>query len=114
MLETVVSEEGTGKLADVAGYHIAGKTGTAHVAENGGYSDDNYISVFCGMAPASNPRLVAVVVIREPSRGQYYGGTVSAPVFARVMTGAMRLLDIPPDDLGSLTTTAYKIGRAHF
>ncbi|MDE2197343.1 MAG: penicillin-binding protein 2, partial [Gammaproteobacteria bacterium] len=113
MLETVVSEEGTGKLADVAGYHIAGKTGTAHVAENGGYSDENYISVFCGMAPASNPRLVAVVVIREPSRGQYYGGTVSAPVFARVMTGAMRLLDIPPDDLGSLTTTAYVVNLGH-
>lgn len=108
MLETVVSNEGTGRLADVVGYHVAGKTGTAHIAQNGGYSSTDYISVFCGMAPASNPRLVTVVVIREPSRGQYYAATVAAPVFARVMTGALRLLDIPPDDLGNLTT-AYVV-----
>lgn len=113
MLETVVSDEGTGKLADVAGYHIAGKTGTAHVARNGGYSRSDYISVFCGMAPASRPRLVGVVVINEPTRGQYYGGLVSAPVFARVMAGTLRLLDVPPDDLPSLTTTAYIVEPGH-
>ncbi|MGA9852173.1 MAG: penicillin-binding transpeptidase domain-containing protein [Gammaproteobacteria bacterium] len=113
MLETVVSNEGTGKLADIAGYHIAGKTGTAHVAENGGYSDNDYISVFAGIAPATDPRLVTIVVIREPSRGQYYAATVAAPVFARVMSGALRLLDIPPDDLGTLTTTAYVVNLGH-
>ncbi|MGB9428983.1 MAG: penicillin-binding transpeptidase domain-containing protein [Gammaproteobacteria bacterium] len=113
MLETVVSNEGTGKLADVAGYHVAGKTGTAHIAQNGGYSENDYISVFCGLAPASDPRLVTVVVIREPSRGQYYAGTVAAPVFARVMSGALRLLDIPPDDLSNFTTTAYVVNLGH-
>ncbi|HET7396092.1 MAG TPA: penicillin-binding transpeptidase domain-containing protein [Gammaproteobacteria bacterium] len=113
MLETVVSDAGTGARADVVGYHVAGKTGTAHIAENGGYSDKRYISVFAGMAPATNPRLVAVVVIRDPSKGEYYASTVAAPVFAKVMTGALRLLDIPPDDLSHLTTTAYVVNLRH-
>ncbi|MDE2234017.1 MAG: penicillin-binding protein 2 [Gammaproteobacteria bacterium] len=113
MLETVVSNEGTGKLANVAGYHIAGKTGTAHIAENGGYLPNDYYSVFTGIAPATDPRLVTVVVIRAPSRGQYYAATVAAPVFARVMSGALRLLDIPPDDLSNLTTTAYVVRLGH-
>lgn len=102
ILESVVSSEGTGKLADIEGYHVAGKTGTAHIAANGGYSADKYISVFAGMAPASDPRLVTVVVINQPSHGNYMGGTVSAPVFAQVMSGALRLLDVMPDDLNSL------------
>ena len=109
ILESVVSSEGTGKLADIAGYHVAGKTGTAHVAVNGGYSTDKYISVFAGMAPASDPRLVAVVVINQPTHGNYMGGKVSAPVFAQVMRGALRLLDITPDDLGSLPANALAI-----
>jgi len=113
MLETVVSNEGTGKLAGVAGYHVAGKTGTAHIAQNGGYSNNDYYSVFAGIAPATDPRLVTVVVIRGPSRGQYYAATVAAPVFARVMTGALRLLDIPPDDLSNFTTTAYVVKLGH-
>lgn len=113
MLETVVSDAGTGARADVVGYHVAGKTGTAHIAQNGGYSDKRYISVFAGMAPATNPRLVAVVVIRDPSKGEYYAATVAAPVFAKVMTGALRLLDIPPDDLSNLTTTAYVVNLRH-
>ena len=109
MLETVVSEEGTGKLADIVGYHVAGKTGTAHLAENGGYSKDKYISVFAGMAPASDPRLVAVVMIDQPSKGNYFGGKVSAPVFAEVMRGALRLLNITPDDMTSLPAGAYAV-----
>ncbi len=113
MLETVVSNEGTGKLAGVAGYHVAGKTGTAHIAQNGGYSSSDYYSVFAGIAPATDPRLVTVVVIRGPSHGQYYAATVAAPVFARVMTGALRLLDIPPDDLSNFTTTAYVVKLGH-
>lgn len=114
MLETVVSREGTGKLADVLGYHVAGKTGTAHVAVNGGYSATAYNSVFAGMVPATDPRLVAVVVINQPSHGSYFGGLVSAPVFAEVMRGALRLLNIPPDDLSSLPSTAYlvRLGNA--
>ncbi|MDE2139141.1 MAG: penicillin-binding protein 2, partial [Gammaproteobacteria bacterium] len=86
--------------------------GTAHIAQNGSYSSTDYISVFCGMAPASDPRLVTVVVIREPSRGQYYASTVAAPVFAQVMSGALRLLDIPPDNLGNLTT-AFVVNLGH-
>jgi cell division protein FtsI (penicillin-binding protein 3) len=109
ILETVVSSEGTGKLADIEGYHVAGKTGTAHVAVNGGYSTDKYISVFAGMAPASDPRLVTVVVINQPSHGSYMGGTVSAPVFAQVMRGALRLLDVMPDDLQSLPASALAV-----
>ncbi|HEY3645742.1 MAG TPA: penicillin-binding transpeptidase domain-containing protein [Gammaproteobacteria bacterium] len=109
ILESVVSSEGTGKLADIEGYHVAGKTGTAHIAANGGYSADKYISVFAGMAPASDPRLVAVVVINQPSHGNYMGGKVSAPVFAQVMRGALRLLDVMPDDLQSLPATSLAV-----
>ncbi|HET7175320.1 MAG TPA: penicillin-binding protein 2 [Gammaproteobacteria bacterium] len=109
MLETVVSQEGTGKLAEITGYHVAGKTGTAHVAVNGGYSATAYNSTFAGMVPATDPRLVAVVVINQPSNGQYLAAKVSAPVFAEVMRGALRLLNIAPDDLSSLPSTAYLI-----
>ncbi len=102
MLETVVHTGGTGQRAAVKGYRVAGKTGTAHKAIRGGYAEDRYMSLFAGMAPASDPRLVMVVVIDEPQRGQHYGGQVAAPVFAKVMEGALRILDIPPDDLPSL------------
>ncbi|MGA7801765.1 MAG: penicillin-binding transpeptidase domain-containing protein [Gammaproteobacteria bacterium] len=98
MLETVVSPEGTGDKARVPGYRVAGKTGTVHKSIAGGYAKHRYISVFAGMAPASDPRLVMVVMINDP-QGVYYGGLVAAPVFARVMAGALRLLDVPPDDL---------------
>ncbi len=98
MLETVVTEEGTGTLAAVPGYRVAGKTGTAHIASVNGYSDD-YISSFIGYAPVSDPRLVCAVVIHKPRNTDYYGGLVAAPVFSRFMTDALRLLDIPPDRL---------------
>jgi cell division protein FtsI (penicillin-binding protein 3) len=99
MLESVTIEGGTGTRARVAGYRVAGKTGTARKAEAGGYSQDRYFAVFAGMAPATRPRLAMVVVLDEPGAEQYYGGQVAAPVFGAVMAGAMRLLDIPPDDL---------------
>jgi cell division protein FtsI (penicillin-binding protein 3) len=98
MLETVVTEEGTGTLAAVPMYRVAGKTGTAHIASVNGYSND-YISSFIGYAPASKPRLVCAVVIHKPRNTQYYGGLVAAPVFSRFMTDALRLLNIPPDKL---------------
>jgi cell division protein FtsI (penicillin-binding protein 3) len=98
MLETVVTEDGTGTLAKVPMYRVAGKTGTAHIASVNGYSDD-YISSFIGYAPASDPQLVCAVVVHKPRNGEYYGGLVAAPVFRRVMGDALRLLDIPPDDL---------------
>lgn len=99
MLESVVSPSGTGNRARVPGYRVAGKTGTVHKSTAQGYAEDRYIAVFAGMAPASRPRLVLVVMINEPSNGEYYGGQVAAPVFSKVMGGALRLLDIPPDNL---------------
>ena len=104
MMESVVAADGTAPLAAVNGYRVAGKTGTAHKSEAGGYAEKRYLSVFAGMAPASDPRLVAVVVINEPSNGEYYGGKVAAPVFSRVMAGALRLLNIPPDAVSLLHT----------
>jgi cell division protein FtsI (penicillin-binding protein 3) len=97
MLETVVTPEGSGLKAAITNYRVAGKTGTSRAASGGGY-DNRHISLFVGMVPASNPRLAAVVVIHDP-QGAYYGGLVSAPVFSKVMDGALRLLDVPPDNV---------------
>ncbi|HZX24951.1 MAG TPA: penicillin-binding transpeptidase domain-containing protein [Woeseiaceae bacterium] len=99
MMEQVVLPGGTGTRADVPGYRIAGKTGTARKFAAGGYSEDRYLAIFAGLAPASDPRLAVVVVIDEPAGDAYYGGQVSAPVFARVTSEALRLLAVPPDDL---------------
>jgi cell division protein FtsI (penicillin-binding protein 3) len=104
MMEAVVADGGTATQARVPGYRVAGKTGTVKKAGVGGYLEDKYISIFAGMAPASNPRLVMVVMIDEPRDGEYYGGVVAAPVFSRVMSGALRLMDIPPDDSQYLGT----------
>jgi len=97
MLETVVQPGGTAPRAQILGYRVAGKTGTAHKPGVGGYQADRYISSFVGMAPASNPRLIMAVMIDEPSSSHYYGGTVAAPVFSTVMAGALRMLAIPQD-----------------
>jgi cell division protein FtsI (penicillin-binding protein 3) len=97
MLESVVAAEGTGKLAAIPGYRVSGKTGTAFKAESGGYSTDRYMAVFGGVAPTTAPRLAAVVVIDEPGAGQHRGGEVAAPVFSRVVGGALRLLAVAPD-----------------
>lgn len=97
MLETVVSQEGTAPQAAVPGYRVGGKTGTARKLINGSYEEKNYLSLFVGMAPMSDPRLVMAIVIDEPSAGKYYGGLVAAPVFGKVMAGALRLLNISPD-----------------
>ncbi len=99
MMETVAEDGGTGTLARVPGYRIAGKTGTVKKNEEGGYAENRYRSLFAGFAPARAPRLAMVVVIDEPQGKQYYGGEVAAPVFANVMAGALRLLNVPPDDL---------------
>lgn len=112
MMEKVVSPAGTARRARIAGYSVAGKTGTVKKPTAGGYSDDRYIGVFAGMVPASDPRLVMVVMIDEPSRGQYYGGLVAAPVFARVMSGALRLLDIPPDNIDNVVNSGKDGGHA--
>lgn len=99
LLEGVVSPGGTGVKAAVPGYRVAGKTGTAWKSVPGGYSKDRYLSVFAGVVPASHPRLATVVMIDEPSGVLYYGGDVAAPVFSAVMSGALRLMSVAPDDL---------------
>jgi len=104
MMEAVVKKDGTAPLAAVQGYRVAGKTGTVHKSVAGGYADDRYLSVFAGMAPASRPRLVAVVMIDEPNNGEHFGGKVAGPVFSKVMAGALRLLNVTPDDAPLLHT----------
>ncbi|WP_295875957.1 penicillin-binding transpeptidase domain-containing protein [uncultured Zhongshania sp.] len=98
MLEEVTELGGTATRAQVDAYRIAGKTGTSHKAEAGGYAKDRYFALFAGVAPASNPRIVAVVTIDEP-HGDYFGGLVAAPVFSKVVSDALRLLNIAPDNL---------------
>ena len=99
MMQTVTETGGTATQAAILGYHVAGKTGTARKASGGGYSRD-YVAFFAGVVPVDNPRFSMAVVISDPdpSRG-YYGGLVSAPVFHNVMEGALRLKDVPPDDI---------------
>jgi len=99
MLESVVSDEGTGKFARIPGYRVAGKTGTSHRAQGGGYAEDRYVSVFAGFAPVSDPRFAAVVVVHDPSAGKHYGGAVAAPVFSSVMSNALRLQAVEPDNV---------------
>jgi cell division protein FtsI (penicillin-binding protein 3) len=98
MLESVVVAEGaTGKRAAIPGYRVSGKTGTAWKASAGGYSTDKFMAVFGGVAPATDPRLAAIVVLDEPSAGLHQGGQVAAPVFSAVVGGALRLLAVAPD-----------------
>jgi cell division protein FtsI (penicillin-binding protein 3) len=97
MLEMAVQPGGTAPRAQVVGYRVAGKTGTAHKLDGKDYAPDKYVSSFVGFAPASKPRLIVAVMIDEPGAGQYYGGAVAAPVFSEVMAGALRMLAAAPD-----------------
>ncbi|MBV1869863.1 MAG: penicillin-binding protein 2 [Gammaproteobacteria bacterium] len=99
MLETVVSRKGTASRAKVEGYRIAGKTGTVHLSDSEGYAENKYLSLFAGIAPASEPRVAVVVIVNNPKGKEYYGGAVSAPVFASVMKQVLPLLNIRPDNL---------------
>jgi cell division protein FtsI (penicillin-binding protein 3) len=96
MLEMAVLPGGTAPKAQIPGYRVAGKTGTAHKLEGGQYAE-RYVAAFVGFAPVSDPRLVVAVMIDEPSAGKYYGGEVAAPVFAQVMAGSLRTLGVAPD-----------------
>lgn len=103
MLETVTTtKRATGELARIPGYRVAGKTGTAVMVGAGGYEKHHYTSSFIGIAPVSNPRLIVAVIIHDPTGKHYYGATVSAPIFQKIMTASLRILNIPPDDLASL------------
>ncbi len=101
MLELAVSDEGTAPKARVDQYRVGGKTGTAHKVINGKYQDDAYMSLFAGFAPLSDPQIVLVVMIDDPRGVDYYGGLVAAPVFSKVMNGALRYLQVPPDNIGN-------------
>jgi len=98
MLERAVTK-GTGHRAKVPGYRVAGKTGTSHRSQSGGYAEDRYVSVFAGFAPVSNPELAAVVVIHDPKAGEHFGSVVAAPIFSEVMGHALRLQGVEPDDI---------------
>ncbi|GHE95185.1 peptidoglycan D,D-transpeptidase FtsI family protein [Thalassotalea profundi] len=110
MLETVVNEHVS--KAKVDGYRVGGKTGTAFKALAGGYGND-YVGMFAGMAPISHPEIVVVVVINEPGGDLYHGGEVAAPVFSRVMKGALRLLNIAPDANSETVVLASKGERTN-
>lgn len=99
MMEAVLGKDGTGKAARVPGYRVAGKTGTARVAGKDGYKDRKYTASFIGIAPVSKPKFVVVVIIHEPSRNGYYAAAVAAPLFSQVMAGALRLFNIPTDEI---------------
>jgi cell division protein FtsI (penicillin-binding protein 3) len=101
LMEHVVEKGGTATRASLIGYRVSGKTGTAYKSIAGGYSTDRYMAVFAGLVPATHPKLATIVVIDEPMGDlhEHQGGEVAAPVFASVMSGALRLMDVPPDDL---------------
>lgn len=101
MMEAVLAKEGTGRSARIPGYRVAGKTGTARVAGKDGYKDKKYTASFMGIAPVTKPKFVVVVVINEPSRNGYYAAAVAAPLFAKVMAGALRLFNIPTDEVAA-------------
>jgi cell division protein FtsI (penicillin-binding protein 3) len=111
MLEAVVSAEGTGYRAAVRNYHVAGKTGTTRKVGIGGYDADRHGAIFGGFAPATQPRLVIVVTIDEPQSAAYHGGDIAAPVFANIVTGALRVLAVPPDALPAPPPTGVAQAR---
>lgn len=111
MLETVVQKDGTAFKARVDGYGVAGKTGTIKKLGHGGYSEHSYMAAFVGMAPAKDPRLVMAIMVDDPKNGDYYGGLVAGPVFSRVMSGALRVLNIPPDQEESMPLLLVRSGE---
>jgi cell division protein FtsI (penicillin-binding protein 3) len=97
MMEQVIGPDGTGQQAAVAGYRVAGKTGTARKLGAGGYAQDRHTAVFAGLAPVTDPRFAIAVIIDDPRGGVYFGGQVAAPVFSSVAAGSLRIMAIPPD-----------------
>jgi cell division protein FtsI (penicillin-binding protein 3) len=106
MMELATQPGGTAPRAQVPGYRVAGKTGTAHKAEDGGYAEKKYVSSFVGFGPVSHPRFIVAVMLDEPTGAKYYGGDVSAPVFSSVMGSALRMMAVPPDAQPSMNLAA--------
>lgn len=113
MLAKVMREGGTAASAKTVGFSLAGKTGTAHKIGKNGYQDNKYRSLFAGMAPATNPKVVGVVVIEDPKGGRYYGGEIAAPVFAGVMGDILPLLKTPPDILEKFAIKPKQVGDSN-
>jgi len=97
MLQLAAGPGGTGPLAQTIGYSVGGKSGTAHKQEGRGYASNKYRSWFVGMAPIDKPRIIVAVMVDEPSNGQYFGGSVAAPVFSQVVQQTLRTMGVPPD-----------------
>jgi len=110
MMEMAALPGGTAPRAQVPGYRVAGKTGTAHKPEDGGYAEKKYVSSFVGFGPVSNPRFIVAVMLDEPAGAKYYGGDVSAPVFSSVMGAALRMMSVPPDAPNTLNVQAPSRG----
>ena len=103
MLHAVTGEQGTARKARVSGYQVGGKTGTVHKVGPGGYEKHKYVALFAGIAPIDNPRIVTVVVINDPKGKLYGGGAVAAPVFSQITSGTLRILGVPPSEIGTLS-----------
>lgn len=108
MMEKVVSKQGTAPEAMISGYRVAGKTGTAHISIRGGYEENQYHSLFVGLVPASHPKFIMATMVDHPSRGVYYGGLVAGPVFKEVMSQALRLYNIPTDQIKQVNLPVVK------
>lgn len=117
MLGKAVAEGGTGTRATLGeymqDYSLGGKTGTVHKTINGSYSEDRYRSVFAGIAPLNNPRLVMVVVVDDPQGDKYYGGLVAAPVFAKVVGKTLRIMGVAPDKQPQTNTQVIQVAEHH-
>jgi cell division protein FtsI (penicillin-binding protein 3) len=112
MMETVTQTGGTAVRAAIPGYTVAGKTGTVHRVGEHGYEADHYTSLFAGFAPAIDPRVVCVVIVTDPRGGVYFGGAVAAPVFSAVVRGALRLLNVAPDNVPETRVAERGAARA--
>ncbi|MDH5544913.1 MAG: penicillin-binding transpeptidase domain-containing protein [Gammaproteobacteria bacterium] len=111
MMEGVVSREGTAYKAAIEGYRVAGKTGTVKKLGADGYTEDKYLATFAGIAPASSPRLAVVVTIDNPGNGDYYGGKIAAPIFSNVVSEALRIMNVPPDNVYTEPLRMTQAGR---
>jgi cell division protein FtsI (penicillin-binding protein 3) len=111
MMESVVNQDGSAVKAAVPGYRVAGKTGTSRKANKNGYGEE-YVNIFAGVAPVSDPQLAVVILINEPKGELYYAGQTAAPVFAKVMAASLQMLNVPPDDKTVSSLAASSVDTA--
>jgi cell division protein FtsI (penicillin-binding protein 3) len=112
MMESVLHEGGSAQKASVPGYRVAGKTGTSRKANANGYGDE-YVNIFAGVAPVSDPQLAVVILINEPKGELYYAGLTAAPVFAKIMAASLQMLNVPPDDktVSSIAVSSVEVNK---